>query len=133
MRENSSSSIRSWALVPIILLLTIAAWATQYKTKVIDFDFTHGASPQSALISDSAGNLYGTAVVGGVSSHCLSGAGCGVVFELTPTSNGWKATVLYDFCAVTNCTDGADPVGPLVFDAAGNLYGTTYGQVDLTG
>jgi len=53
--------------------------------------------------------------------------GCGTVFELSPQSNGsWKETVLYAFCSLSGCADGEAPgTGPMVRNAAGNLYGTT--------
>ena len=73
-----------------------------------------GANPQTDLIADATGNLYGTTLAGGVS-------GCGTVFKVKP--NG-SETVLYAF----KCRpDGFTPNGGLVMDAAGNLYGTTYG------
>jgi uncharacterized repeat protein (TIGR03803 family) len=75
---------------------------------------------------DSQGNLYGTTANGG-SGQC-GGTGCGTVFELSPQSGGgWAETVLYAFCSLSNCADGERPAtGPLVLDASGNLYGTTY-------
>jgi hypothetical protein len=80
-----------------------------------------GGYPNGGLILDSAGNLYGTTNLGGNRGDC-QGFGCGVVFRLTPTSNGgWKETVLHTF---TGGRDGAGPVY-LTLDAAGNLYGTT--------
>ena len=85
-----------------------------------------GANPGSVLLFDSAGNLYGTTDAGGSSAVC--GGGCGTVFELSPQQNGsWTDSVLYSFCSLNNCADGRKPFrGPLVRDAAGNLYGTTY-------
>jgi uncharacterized repeat protein (TIGR03803 family) len=85
-----------------------------------------GGGPNSVLLEDSAGNLYGTTKEGG-NSEC-GGSGCGVIFELSPQSGGqWSESVLYTFCSLKNCADGERPLsGPLVMDAAGNLYGTTY-------
>ncbi len=73
-----------------------------------------GANPSSYVIFDSAGNLYGTTYYGG-------SKGNGVVFELSPVGKKWKETVLYRFAG----TDGANPANGLIFDTAGNLYGTT--------
>lgn len=50
----------------------------------------------------------------------------GAVAELSPGPNGWTYTALYSFCAhKPQCWDGILPQGLLVWDAAGNLYGTT--------
>jgi uncharacterized repeat protein (TIGR03803 family) len=79
------------------------------------YNFQFGAEPYN-LILDSAGNLYGTSAAGGPS-------GAGLVFELSPTTTGpWTFTTLYAF---TGGSDGSLPNGYLVFDAEGNLYGTT--------
>ena len=81
-----------------------------------------GNSPQSGVIRDAAGNLYGTTEVGG------SRFNQGTVFELSPPPGGngpWTETVLYEFCANDNCVDGNQPLGGLTFDSHGNLYGTT--------
>ena len=74
---------------------------------------------------DSAGNLYGTTLEGGVNTNCYGeNIGCGTVFELSPAAGGgWTETILHDFNF--NGTDGVNPSGTLIFDAAGNLYGTT--------
>ncbi len=83
---------------------------------------TDGAYPDGGLVFDAAGNLYGTTSEGGTYS-CFGGAGCGTVFELTPTAGGgWAEQVLYSF---GSGTDGTAPDGGLVFDAAGDLYGAT--------
>lgn len=87
-------------------------------------DFSGGTGPYANLVFDSAGNLYGTAHNGG-NVDC----NCGVVFELSPTSTGWKETVLHTFTG----ENGAYPSGNLIFDSAGNLYGTaSYGGTGCT-
>lgn len=78
-------------------------------------DFGSGL-PVSGLILDSLGDLYGTDLREGLSY--------GVVFELTPTANGWTENILYNFSGGGN----AFPGGGLIFDQAGNLYGTTAGD-----
>jgi len=86
------------------------------------FKNTDGAYPEADLIADAAGNIYGTASGGGDLS-CVTTYGCGVVFKLTLKPDGsWKMVQLHRF----NGTDGDQPFGGLTFDAAGNLYGTTY-------
>ena len=81
-----------------------------------------GGSPESQMVFDSAGNLYGT-TEGGGSGFCGLGAPCGLVFELSPTESGpWIETVLYSFSSLS---DGMEPQGPLVRDVDGNLFGTT--------
>jgi uncharacterized repeat protein (TIGR03803 family) len=78
-----------------------------------------GANPQGSLVADAAGNLYGTSLRGGA-------YGYGTVFELSPTTDGkWDEGVLYSF---QNGSDGANPNPGLVFDAAGNLFGTCGGS-----
>jgi uncharacterized repeat protein (TIGR03803 family) len=72
-----------------------------------------GANPNSSLIFDAAGNLYGTTYSGG-------SAGAGAVFKVTQAG---AESVLYSF---SGGTDGSNPQSKLIFDAAGNLYGTTY-------
>lgn len=79
-----------------------------------------GEYPSGGLVSDGAGNLYGTTSYGGTGCY-----GCGTVFELTPAGNGqWTKKTLYNF---QGSSDGEDPAFALTFDAAGNLYGVTYG------
>jgi hypothetical protein len=71
--------------------------------------------PITPLIADKHGNLYGTGLTGGGAPD----AGC--LFELSPSQQGWEQTVLHSFSGA----DGSAPYGAVVFDAAGNLYGTT--------
>jgi uncharacterized repeat protein (TIGR03803 family) len=78
-------------------------------------NFTGGADggyPESAVIRDSAGNLYGTCDSGGSFYD-------GVVYEVDQVGN---ETVLYSF---TGGADGGNVQGGVIRDAAGNLYGTT--------
>ncbi len=89
----------------------------QAETILHDFvALPHGSIPQAALVADAAGNFYGTATDGGL-------YGAGAVFKLSPGANGvWTQTLLYSF---TGGNDGAYPISKLVFDPAGDLYGTT--------
>jgi uncharacterized repeat protein (TIGR03803 family) len=76
-----------------------------------------GSLPSSSVTLDGKGNLYGTTGEGG-GSGCYESAGCGTVFEISPSGT----TILYRF---TGGADGAFPDGGLVLDGKGNLYGTT--------
>jgi uncharacterized repeat protein (TIGR03803 family) len=80
-----------------------------------------GASPTGVFAAPS-GEVYG---------HVFSGAnGVGAVFELLPpkTSGGkWKEKLIYKFCALTDCADGAKPAAAPIMDVHGNLYGVTFG------
>ena len=86
-----------------------------------------GAQPRARVIIGPDGALYGTTFIGG--GDGCGGQGCGVVFNLRPSALActtalcpWSETVLYRF---TGGTDGGQPLGDLVFDQAGNIYGTT--------
>ncbi|MFZ0318377.1 MAG: choice-of-anchor tandem repeat GloVer-containing protein [Candidatus Sulfotelmatobacter sp.] len=75
-----------------------------------------GLGPRAGVIFDASGNLYGTTVEGGLYAE-------GTVFELTPAAGrNWTETILHDF---GGGTDGAYLDGGLIFDPAGNLFGTT--------
>ena len=89
---------------------------------------TDGNSPQAGLIFDKSGNLYGTTESGG------ENAAYGTAFELSPPQSGvvWTEQILHSFNS--NFVDGYRPLGSLVFDAAGDLYGTTsYGGANALG
>jgi len=74
--------------------------------------FSGNAGPYDTPTLDAAGNVYGTS--------CGEGTGNGEVFKLTPSNGGWIYTsVLFDY------SNGECPVGSVVLDAAGNIYGTT--------
>lgn len=96
----------------------------QWHIRVL-YNFTDGADgaiPQAALITDAAGNLYGTTQSGGANDECSVGSanGCGTVFKLSRNGTAWEETVLHGF---TGGLDGAFPAG-LILDARGNLYST---------
>jgi uncharacterized repeat protein (TIGR03803 family) len=96
-------------------------------TKRTLYNFTggsDGAYPGAGLVFDGAGNLYGTTVHGGypTKGQCVATAGCGTIFELTPTDTGWTELVLRRFSG----SDGNEPFSGLTFDANGFLCGTTY-------
>ena len=82
------------------------------------FPCADGNWPEAGLTLDAAGNLYGTTGGGGAHGGINWG---GTVFKLDTTGH---ETVLYSFCSQPTCTDGANPSGNLIQDAAGNLYGT---------
>ena len=83
-----------------------------------------GFNPNGVL-RDEQGNLYGTTMFGGQAGGCFGG-GCGIVFKL---DRAGKESVLYTF---KGGTDGGYPSGPMVRDAAGNLYGETAYGGDLS-
>jgi uncharacterized repeat protein (TIGR03803 family) len=81
-----------------------------------------GGVPTGLALDESTSTLYGTANAS--SGTGCGGYGCGVVFKLTPTSNGkWKEAVLYTF---TGGMDGGLPVGRSILHGSGKIYGTTY-------
>ena len=82
------------------------------------FNNQYWGGPAANLTLDAAGNIYGTAQNGGAFNR-------GTVFKLTHTDGGWVYASLHDF---TGGSDGSSPQSNVVFDSAGNLYGTaTYG------
>jgi len=105
------------------------------ETVLHSFGYSDGAHPIAGLIRDTEGNLYGVTAGGGRSS-CQNGwwgfghvnffDGCGMVFRLDTTGN---EAALYTF---TGAADGMNPVGSLVQDAAGTLYGTASLGGDFT-
>src|ERR1035437_5513979 len=116
-------------LFALVLSLATAFQPAQAQTLKILHSFSGGADgsqPFGSLISDKAGNLYGTTNHGGIENvNCnMNGTGCGIVFELTPSQSGWSYDVIYSFGGYP--TDGGGPLtGHLIFDKQGNLYGTT--------
>ena len=103
-------------LALLVALFCPVALSAQATEKVI-YAFTGGADgsqPYAGVVFDKAGNLYGTAQAGGA-------FGAGTVFQLSPSPGGWTFHLLYTF---TGGADGVEPIGGVVLDDAGNLYGT---------
>lgn len=101
-------------LIGTVLALTLLlTTATAQTFKVFyTFNFSDGSSPNGGLIRDAAGNFYGTTQFGGASNR-------GLVFKLDSTGH---QTILYTF---TGGSDGGIPIGRLIRDSGGNLYGMT--------
>ncbi len=118
---------RSIALLTLALILGFipSLFAAGPKENILYNFGVNGSGdavyPAAGLVADADGNLYGTAVQGGT-------IGNGAVFKLSPpaTAGGaWTETLLYSFGPTG--ADGAGPFSTLVFDSAGNIYGTTEG------
>jgi uncharacterized repeat protein (TIGR03803 family) len=128
---RSNKAILKWsvliALVGATVFTMFASTAAAQEKVLYSFnsDGVYGISPYSSLIFDAAGNLYGTTLAGGsLTCSADSHGGCGTVFELSPNGRGgWSEKVLYAF--PSSGLNGAGPTAGLVFDASGNLYGTT--------
>jgi uncharacterized repeat protein (TIGR03803 family) len=124
MPEKCLSFRAALAALSILLVVTTMARASSPKEHTL---YSFGVSEQSlggapfeldGLVADQSGNFYGTARQGGT-------LGYGVVFEMTPPAvagGAWTQAVIYNF---QNGSDGNLPMGGLIFDKAGNLYGTT--------
>ena len=96
---------------------------TYTYTELHSFSGTDGSTPMAAPVFDSTGNLYGTTSNGGPNN------GWGTVWKL---SSSGTFTTLYTF--TSNGTDGHMPMGGVVLDSAGNIYGTTeYGGDGTSG
>lgn len=113
---TAASRSLSFSLIFLcISVLGLCAAAAGSSEKILhSFKGKPGETPVGGLIADAAGNFYGTAAA--------SSDGFGVVYQLKKSGNSWIYRVLYDF---KTAEDGAEPIGNLIFDAAGNLYGVT--------
>jgi uncharacterized repeat protein (TIGR03803 family) len=102
---------------------------TGQLTTVLSFNWYNGETPVSQLVTDAAGNIYGTASTGGTPrNHSLSTQhwAAGTLFKIARNGN---VTWLHTFCGSGTgpCNDGMYPYAPPSFDNAGNMYGTTFG------
>jgi len=115
MRKSQSSVRRAVAIVLGVCLLCGVSVAQGDLRVLHHFGDDDGEYPDTDLVMDAAGNLYGMTVQGGDFNS-------GTVFELASTSAGWVESVLYSF---TSGADGGQPYGGVTLDGAGNIYGTT--------
>jgi uncharacterized repeat protein (TIGR03803 family) len=114
-KKAMNGVIRFKGLAPLFVLALSLVTARATTTDVIfSFEEDNGEYADTDLETDSAGNIYGTTVLGG--DH-----GSGTVFQLSPTPSGWVQTVLYSF---TGGADGGEPYKGVSIDRQGNLYGT---------
>ncbi len=114
----------------LCLTIMLCAAAAAQSTETVLYSFGaypgDGQQPFGGPLFDAMGNIYGVTLIGG--SFCQVNNGCGTVFELSPSANGWTESILYSFCTTGEqytCPDGSIPQAGLIGDAAGNLYGTT--------
>lgn len=110
MRTFPTFASRLLTVAALMLAAVPAAWSGSYK--VLHVFKQNSQIPSSGLIVDAAGNGYGTTAKGGFNN-------AGTVYQLSPTT-GYH--IIYAF---SGHPDGRNPQGNLVFDSAGNLYGTT--------
>ena len=119
LRQKLASATQVLILAALSAPLLIGPQPAHAATDTVLYSFTgangDGYYPASAVIMDSAGNLYGTTVFGGAN-------GDGTVFKLSPSG---AETILHSFTGTNG--DGANPSAGLVMDNAGNLHGTTQG------
>ncbi len=125
MRGNKSSSgtILILAIVAVTLFTPDMRAAAQQEKLLHSFNINgkDGVNPISGVIFDALGNLYGMTIAGG------SAGGGGTVYELTPAAGGvWTESILQSFSdGVVGGQQGFFPQGGVIFDDAGNLYGST--------
>jgi uncharacterized repeat protein (TIGR03803 family) len=88
------------------------------ETVLHSFNGSDGAGPEAELLVDKQGNFYGTTTYGGIGSCYME---CGIIFKLAPDLT---ETVLHSFPAKRR--DGENPLGGLIENHKGDLFGTTY-------
>ena len=118
-----------WLLLTA-LAISPPARAASWKEKVL-YSFQGGTNdgfwPAGGVVFDKQGNLYGASTGGGPDTCYPISEECGLVFQLAPPAkkgDPWVETILYQFQG-KGSNDGSVPVGGVILDSAGNLYGTT--------
>ncbi len=118
---TSAGGVSNWGT--IFLITTNGAFTNLFSFAGTNNPY-QGANPAAALVSDGAGNLWGTANYGGMTNTLYLNAG-------TPLGNGYgtifqlAANGIMTVPVVFGGTNGAHPSGGLVLATDGNFYGTT--------
>jgi uncharacterized repeat protein (TIGR03803 family) len=110
----------------VLAILSLAAWSVastcvasaQVLTTLTNFDNANGQSPYGGLIIDANGDLFGTTLAGGTSNT-------GTVFEVANSASGYSSTPT-SLVNLVGYINGEEPLGGLIADANGDLFGTTY-------
>jgi uncharacterized repeat protein (TIGR03803 family) len=122
MRKINLCLVRAAVLLTSATLVFTANVSAQSTLKVLHkFAITDGTGPVGGVVLDSKGNIYGATNAGG-DTTCNAPSGCGTVFKVTSAG---KFSVIHLFRKWG--ADGRNPGSLLSMDAAGNLYGTTWG------
>ncbi len=118
LRASASLSVM---ILAILIALRTSAQAQTYKVVYL-FGTDDAWQPAAPPMMDQAGNLYGTTASGG-QLNCDAGRGCGVIYKLS----NQEFTILHEFdgTTVAHSGDGDLPEAGVIYDSAGNLYGTT--------
>ena len=110
-------------------MFEVAKTATGYAstpTTLVKFNALTGDIPEAGLITDAAGDLFGTTLTAGGNGTTVV---VGTVFEIAKIASGYASapTILAGFgaAAAGSYPNGSMPMGNLVMDAAGDLFGTT--------
>jgi uncharacterized repeat protein (TIGR03803 family) len=111
-------NLRWYVFAQFVLVLLVTHAVSAQIVFTFPTDGSGGTSPTGGLISDAAGNLYGTTASGGAHQQ-------GAVYKLSFANGAWTEEVLYSFNG--GADDGADPESALLLEATGDLYGTTAG------
>lgn len=124
-----TSRLVAFASLSLAAALSLSAAHAGYAEKAL-YTFMgsgDGGNPTGLLTADTAGNLYGVTAIGG-NTACSTGSentdGCGVVFEVSSTTGSQQVLHTFDFTGVSG-SDGAQPVGGVIRNKAGTLFGAT--------
>jgi uncharacterized repeat protein (TIGR03803 family) len=89
-----------------------------FRMELANQSSADGSSPRGGVVLDKSGNPYGITLEGGR-------IGFGTVYRLLPSGANWREQIIDDFTMNVPYNGAAGPVGGLIFDSSGNLYGTT--------